>query len=73
MTSEAGEGLLAVVPRQGGEDDRLGEDVGPELPAVGDESRGPGPLDKTHLVGAEEKRYGGDRRHQLLHLVEAAG
>jgi len=48
MTSEAGEGLLAVVPLQGGEDDHFGEDVGPELPAVGDEARGAVPLADPH-------------------------
>lgn len=48
MTSEAGEGLLAVVPLQGGEDDRLGEDVGPELPTVDGKAQGAVPIADLH-------------------------
>jgi len=48
MTSEAGEGLLAVVPLQGGEDDRLGEDVEPELPTVDGKAQGAVPLADPH-------------------------
>jgi len=48
IPSEVEEGLLAVVPRQGGEGDQLCENVGSELPVVGEEARGAAPLADPH-------------------------